>query len=82
MLNAPVVPGDPCSYHFQPVLKLVYHQPPPLFQNRIAMDTFLTESEIKSLLVRERYYRDTNQWEKLRSSYHPDASKTHIDITW
>ncbi|KAL2784640.1 hypothetical protein BJX64DRAFT_286420 [Aspergillus heterothallicus] len=46
------------------------------------MDTFLTESEIKSLLVRERYYRDTNQWEKLRSSYHPDASRTHIDITW
>jgi hypothetical protein len=46
------------------------------------MDTFITESEIKSLLVRERYYRDTNQWEKLRSSYHPDASRTHIDITW
>lgn len=46
------------------------------------MDNILIEAEIKSLLVRERYYRDTGQWEKLRASYHPDASKTHIDITW
>ncbi|PYH77646.1 hypothetical protein BO82DRAFT_386526 [Aspergillus uvarum CBS 121591] len=37
---------------------------------------------IQSLLIRERYYRDTNQWAKLRSSYHPDTSKTRIDITW
>ncbi|KAF9887165.1 hypothetical protein FE257_010419 [Aspergillus nanangensis] len=47
-----------------------------------ALEKALVENEIKSLLVRERYYRDTNQWEKLRSCYHPDASKTHIDITW
>jgi hypothetical protein len=42
----------------------------------------LTEAEIKSLVVRERYYRDTCQWEKLRNSYHPDPAKTHIEITW
>ncbi|KAL2836401.1 hypothetical protein BJY01DRAFT_222017 [Aspergillus pseudoustus] len=46
------------------------------------MDLSPAEFEIKSLLVRERYYRDTNQWEKLRASYHPDASRTQIDITW
>lgn len=40
------------------------------------------EIEIKSLLVRERYYRDTCQWEKLRGCYHPDASKTSISISW
>ena len=42
----------------------------------------MDEIEIKSLLVRERYYRDTCQWQKLRESYHPDASKTSIDISW
>ncbi|KAF9885861.1 hypothetical protein FE257_012333 [Aspergillus nanangensis] len=47
-----------------------------------AVDKYMQESEIKSLLVRERYYRDTCQWDKLRACYHPDASKTHIEITW
>jgi hypothetical protein len=42
----------------------------------------MDEIEIKSLLIRERYYRDTCQWEKLRGCYHPDASKTSIDISW
>jgi hypothetical protein len=42
----------------------------------------LVEAQIKSLLVRERYYRDTCQWQKLRDCYHPDALKTHIEITW
>lgn len=42
----------------------------------------LVEQQIKSLLVRERYYRDTAQWENLRNSYHPDVSKTGIKITW
>lgn len=40
------------------------------------------ESEIKSLLTRERYYRDTAQWEELRRCYHPDAGQTKIDISW
>ncbi|KAI3331780.1 hypothetical protein HD806DRAFT_169385 [Xylariaceae sp. AK1471] len=47
-----------------------------------SVDEWLTELEIKSLLVRERYYRDTAQWQKLRESYHPEASKTHINISW
>ena len=42
----------------------------------------LAELQIRSLLTRERYYRDTAQWENLRNSYHPDASKTYIKITW
>lgn len=41
-----------------------------------------SESEIRSLLARERYYRDTRQWQRLRESYHPDPSKTMIDISW
>lgn len=40
------------------------------------------ELQIKSLLVRERYYRDTSQWRKLRAAYHPESTKTHINITW
>ena len=42
----------------------------------------LAEACIKSLVVRERYYRDSCQWEKLRECYHPDASQTDIGITW
>ncbi|KAI9367264.1 hypothetical protein BJX61DRAFT_321457 [Aspergillus egyptiacus] len=45
-------------------------------------DAILAQSSIKSLLVRERYYRDTCQWQYLRDCYHPDASRTHIEITW
>ena len=42
----------------------------------------LVEAAIKSLVVRERYYRDSCQWQNLRDCYHPDASKTMVDITW
>ncbi|KAH8815449.1 hypothetical protein F5884DRAFT_178646 [Xylogone sp. PMI_703] len=44
--------------------------------------TFQDKLEIKDLLVRERHYRDSCQWQKLRNAYHPDASKTSINITW
>ncbi|KAJ5756889.1 uncharacterized protein N7511_007071 [Penicillium nucicola] len=47
-----------------------------------ANEKILDESSIKSLLFKERYYRDTDQWQKLRDCYHPDPSKTHIEITW
>jgi hypothetical protein len=45
---------------------------------RDLLDTF----EIQSLLTRERYYRDTSQWTNLRAAYHPDASRTHIKVSW
>ena len=45
-------------------------------------DHLIQELEIKSLLVRERYYRDSAQWKKLRQSYHPDADKTSLNISW
>ena len=48
----------------------------------VDVDRILAEAEIKSLVVRERYYRDSGQWDKLRNSYHPDASKTSINISW
>lgn len=38
--------------------------------------------EIKDLLCRERYYRDTGNWKGLRDAWHPDSSKTNIDISW
>lgn len=38
--------------------------------------------EIKSTLTRERYYRDSAQWVKLRESYHPDAGRTLIKVSW
>lgn len=40
------------------------------------------EFEIKSLLLRERYYRDTQQWDKLRNCYHSEPSNTSIKISW
>ena len=42
----------------------------------------LAELEIKSLLTRERYYRDTGQWIKLRDSWHPDVSSTLLRVSW
>lgn len=42
----------------------------------------LDEARIAALLVRERYYRDTSDWQKMRDSYHPDNSKTWVNITW
>ncbi|KAJ5689449.1 hypothetical protein N7462_003841 [Penicillium macrosclerotiorum] len=42
----------------------------------------LTIQHIKSLLIQERYFRDTAQWQNLRNAYHPDASQTSINITW
>lgn len=40
----------------------------------------LDEFQIVSLLKRERYYRDSRQWQKLRNCYHPDSSKTRIEV--
>ena len=45
-------------------------------------DIVLAESEISLLVIKERYYRDTAQWELMREAYHPDASKTWVDIQW
>ncbi|KAH8817346.1 hypothetical protein F5884DRAFT_779125 [Xylogone sp. PMI_703] len=39
-------------------------------------------AQMTSLVKRERWYRDTAQWENLRNVYHPDGSKTSIKITW
>ena len=44
--------------------------------------TILDKCEIRSLLTRERFARDTGQFKKLREAYHPDASKTRIHIMW
>jgi hypothetical protein len=38
--------------------------------------------KIEQVVITERYSRDTAQWEKLRSFWHPDAERTNIKITW
>lgn len=45
-------------------------------------DQLIHELNIKSLLVRERFYRDSAQWEKLRQSWHSDATATSLKISW
>ncbi|KAI9046077.1 snoaL-like domain-containing protein [Aspergillus affinis] len=42
----------------------------------------LDKEDIRELIVQERYYRDTWQWEKLRACYHPEASQTRVAVTW
>ncbi|RMZ92212.1 hypothetical protein DV736_g510, partial [Chaetothyriales sp. CBS 134916] len=37
---------------------------------------------IASLLKRERFYRDTAQWDLCRACFHPDAASTHISVAW
>ena len=36
----------------------------------------------QTVLVREWYCWDIYQWHGLRASYHPDALKTHVEVTW
>ena len=40
------------------------------------------ESEIASLLRRDRFFRDTFRWPEFRDCWHPDSSKTLVDLTW
>ncbi|KAL8738588.1 MAG: hypothetical protein Q9181_000639 [Wetmoreana brouardii] len=42
--------------------------------------TALDEFQITALLRRERYCRDSRQWQKLRNCYHPEPSKTKIEV--
>ena len=45
-------------------------------------EQILAEAEIRSLRIRERFYRDAGEWQRLKDCYHPDASLTAIDISW
>ncbi|KAI5456869.1 hypothetical protein BGZ63DRAFT_417262 [Mariannaea sp. PMI_226] len=47
-----------------------------------ATQDWIQDAAIKSLVLHERYYRDTSQWKNLRKCYHPDSQKTSIKITW
>lgn len=42
--------------------------------------TALDEFQIVMLLKRERYFRDSRQWQKLRNCYHADPSRTRIEV--
>lgn len=39
-------------------------------------------ARIAHLLKSERFYRDTAQWQLCRLCFHPDASKTYINVSW
>lgn len=39
-------------------------------------------TEIANLLKSERFHRDTARWEMCRQAFHPDASKTYINVLW
>jgi hypothetical protein len=45
-------------------------------------EELLAEIEITSLLKQERFYHDSQQWQKLRACYHPDASQTRVSTLW
>ena len=48
----------------------------------IMMSNSADISEIARLLKQERFYRDTGRWELCRSAFHPEASKTYINVAW
>lgn len=37
---------------------------------------------IANLLKRERFHRDTAQWDLCRAAFHPKASTTYINVAW
>lgn len=47
------------------------------------MATLTTDiAEIAHILKRERYHRDTAQWGLCRAAFHPDPSKTYVNVAW
>ena len=38
--------------------------------------------KIEQIIRTERYSRDTAQWDKLRSFWHPGTEQTNVKITW
>ncbi|KFY97325.1 hypothetical protein V500_02115 [Pseudogymnoascus sp. VKM F-4518 (FW-2643)] len=39
-------------------------------------------AEIAHILKRERYHRDTAHWGLCRAAFHPDPSKTYVNVAW
>jgi hypothetical protein len=48
----------------------------------MATDMSLERLKIEQTVVTERYCRDSSQWDKMRSFWHPDSTKTSVKITW
>jgi hypothetical protein len=42
----------------------------------------LDRLKVEQIVITERYCRDTAQWKKMRSFWHPDTSQTSLKITW
>jgi hypothetical protein len=45
-------------------------------------DYALDRLKVEQIVVTERYCRDSAQWQKMRTFWHPDNSKTKIKMTW
>ena len=39
-------------------------------------------AEIAYILKRERYSRDTARWDLCRAAFHPDTSRTYVNVAW
>src|SRR5271168_3661457 len=46
------------------------------------MEYPLERLKIEQIVVSEGYARDTSQWDKLRSFWHPDDWQTSLKISW
>lgn len=44
--------------------------------------TFIEKAKVQSLFVRSMYYRDCHQWQRVLDTYHPEPSKTLIQLSW
>jgi len=53
-----------------------------LSSKTLTMEYTLERLKIEQIVVTERYARDTSQWDKLRSFWHPDNSQTSLKISW
>jgi hypothetical protein len=42
------------------------------------IEKFLSESEIRSILAKERLHRGHGEWEDWRNTHRPDPSKTEV----
>ncbi|KAI5458349.1 hypothetical protein BGZ63DRAFT_456961 [Mariannaea sp. PMI_226] len=48
----------------------------------MSFNTSLERADITYLLRSERHFRDSKKWDDMRACYHPDDSKTFVNISW
>ena len=70
----------------QSINQSIIHHPSSIIHHSLdslAMATMTEDtSEIANLLKRERFYRDTAQWDLCRAAFHPNTLLTYINVAW